>query len=1085
MKNETLHIRLKAKMRQSLTNINTWMFLTMFILLGFVAPQEAWAARAYDGNEYLYVNISDLGVDSWWGDAGAEIVVYFFNSSDNSNKWSENKYTYSSGGTKAYKVPSGTWNKFIVVRKNPSCNSISWDCDWNQTGDLTLSDDVTKNYVSKIKGTTITWDSHNPSPTITTSAASSITATSATVGGQVNNTENVKEMGIEWTQGKSGKTTTTTSTSAFTKNITGLTESTTYKYKTYVTFYTGTTKYGSEKSFTTPSACPTSVTPGTASGTKTICSGGSATVTLTEYTDDAAIQWQKSTTSSTSGFADINDATNPSYTADNLTQTTYFRAVVTLSKNDCDPITDNSGVVTITVNPLPSAPTFDAIPAQCGSYTLPAEDKNQVNVNWYTAATGGEKITSSVTTTGTYHAEAVDGTCISASRTPVQITINTKPIISISGSEEAVLYEDVTLTATATDGATVKWYEGGVEEATGTTYVVTSATATSKTVTAKAFLNGCESEVASHTVAFSAEDCNSTTTTEQRPVGKIKVMCKKPSWIGSSEKFYCYAWVNNTSTTLLGGWPGTELTQKDGDYYYVVVDANDNDIKIILNDNSEQTVDSEVLFANNVYKISATSTKSGDKYTFTNNTFGSQGTYTEPVEVTVDPEISAPAVKTVSATSVEGSGVVNFTGKIIKTGCAATSSIYYGYQFKKVGEAWPTTGVEASNTPVEGKLIPLTNSSETALHYEFSSGDITLDDGNYVFRAYIINGYNFTNGNYDQGVYYGLDKLVTVSTVKAPVTKATIQLTESDGTPVDNDKKYCVGETAYIMVESDVKYTEISWKSQQGVDIVQTRLMNMYQFVVKGNDNIVVLLSNKHNVTPAESNTIGVYTFADPVLPTVSLNKVSICSNDTVGATVKLTNVAKGQTYQLYQQIDNGNGNFTEQAIGDAKTQEDEVTDKTELVLHTLTNTAATGKYFVKTYTAQCAKDMAATQPFTFTVVDASDVFIVFEPTTATTTPWMPAKFTVNASDKYTLTVPEGVVYNIDGNKVSVKIPLPEGSIGGDEQYENVSFPQGAKTSYTIIANLATSGGVDNPCAAPAEATITLTPYVEPCTEGH
>ena len=450
-------------------------------------------------------------------------------------------------------------------------------------------------------------------------------------------------------------------------------------------------------------------------------------------------------------------------------------------------------------------------------------------------------------------------------------------------------------------------------------------------------------------------------------------------------------------------------------------------------------------------------------------------------------------MKTVSATSVEGSGVVNFTGKIIKTGCAATSSIYYGYQFKKADEDWPTSGIEASNTPEAGKLIPCTNASATALNYQFSTDVEGLEDGDYHFRAYIINGYNFTNGNYDQGVYYGLDKLVTVSTVKAPVTKATIQLTESDGTPIDIDKKYCVGETAYIMVESDVRYTEFSWKSQQGVDIVQTRLMNMYQFVVKGNYDIVVLLSNKYNDTPAESNTIEVYTFADPVLPTVSLNKVSICSNDAVGATVKLTNVVKGQTYQLYQQIDNGDDTFTENAIGSAKTQTEEVTDKTELVLHTLTNTAATGKYFVKTYTEQCAKNIAATQPFTFTVVDAAEVFISIDPASAETTPWMAAKFTVNASDKYTLNVTKGnpaepateVEVNQNGNKVSVKIPLPEGATGGEEQYENVEFPGGATTQYTITATLSATGGDDNPCATPANATITLVPYEEECTIGH
>jgi hypothetical protein len=233
-------------------------------------------------------------------------------------------------------------------------------------------------------------------------------------------------------------------------------------------------------------------------------------------------------------------------------------------------------------------------------------------------------------------------------------------------------------------------------------------------------------------------------------------------------------------------------------------------------------------------------------------------------------------------------------------------------------------------------------------------------------------------------------------------------------------------------------------------------------------------------------------TFADPILPRVSLNKVSICSNDEVGATVKLTNVVKGQTYQLYQQIDNGDDTFTEQAIGEAKTQTEEVTDKTELVLHTLNNAYTTGKYFVKTYTSDCNANIVFTQPFTFTVVDAAEVFISIDPASAETTPWMPAKFTVNASDKYTLNVTKGnpaepateVEVNQNGNKVSVKIPLPEGTQHVTGQYQNVTFPQGATTQYTITATLSATGG-DNPCAAPTSATINLVPYVEECTIGH
>ena len=72
-----------------------------------------------------------------------------------------------------------------------------------------------------------------------------------------------------------------------------------------------------------------------------------------------------------------------------------------------------------------------------------------------------------------------------------------------------------------------------------------------------------------------------------------------------------------------------------------------------------------------------------------------------------------------------------------------------------------------------------------------------------------------------------------------------------------------------------------------------------------------------------------------------------------------------------------------------------------------------------------------------------------------------------------------------NGNNVSVKIPLPEGTQHVTGQYQNVTFPQDATTSYTVTAKLVSTGGEDNPCATPASATITLTPYVEECTIGH
>ena len=722
---------------------------------------------------------------------------------------------------------------------------------------------------------------------------------------------------------------------------------------------------------------------------------------------------------------------------------------------------------TININDLPQPPSLGNYEYKTCAHASNTVDLDELadvnNVIWYQdkdEVQNPHTISIANEGTVTYTAKAVNvNGCQSATGVDFTLIVNPLPTItSISASnDKPVLFEDVVLTADGvTSGAEVKWYLGNdvTPVATGTTYTVTSETAGEVIVKAKAFLNGCESAVATKTVKFSKEDCADVTTTAEETVGKIKLLLSKPSWIGSGETFYCYAWENNTSNTLLGSWPGTELKQKEGSYYVIIVDSNNKNIKIILNDGSEQTVDSDVLNANKIYQISATSSKNSDnKYTFNSKT--DKGTYKESVTTTTPAPITDPAVKITSLTTTPGEGNINFSGQIVKTGC--DNSITYGFEYKAEGGAEWTQKVIGTNQDKDAG-------------FDFSDNTVKDLDGTYEVRAFITN---------DHITQYSDVKTIELSTSREPVKSATIELTALDGTPIEPGHKYCIGSTAYIKLTTNVNYTSASWKSNQGAEIVPTRTTNIYQFTVKGNDEIVALVSNKYNITPAESNSVLVDVYPEPISPTVSLSPNVICSNND-GATLSIASVAVGQTYVLYKYADENDNEGAEVDGYDALPCIDA---KDEL---SFTNLTQAGRYFVKTYnTDNCPSIMSASSFATLEVVDASDVFIVFEPTTATTTPWMPAKFTVNASDKYTLTVPEGVVYNIDGNKVSVKIPLPEGSTGGDEQYENVSFPQGAKTSYTIIANLATSGGVDNPCAAPAEATITLTPYVEPCTEGH
>jgi len=87
--------------------------------------------------------------------------------------------------------------------------------------------------------------------------------------------------------------------------------------------------------------------------------------------------------------------------------------------------------VTVTVNALPAAPSANAA-AICTGQT--ATLNASANANWYTVPNGGASIgqaqaytTPSLNNTVTYYMEGVNGPCVSATRTPVTVTVNPGP----------------------------------------------------------------------------------------------------------------------------------------------------------------------------------------------------------------------------------------------------------------------------------------------------------------------------------------------------------------------------------------------------------------------------------------------------------------------------------------------------------------------------------------------------------------------------------------------------------------------------------------------------------------------------------
>ena len=139
---------------------------------------ETKATVTYEEGDILFFNMKG---ESWWetASAGGGNYAYFFNNSTGMNAWSAKAVQYS-GDIYYVKVPAGTWAGVILTRNNTT-TSPSWDNDWNQTGDLTLQSD--KNYISDFANgsTSATWSTQKPS------SNASLAANSATINVGVSN----------------------------------------------------------------------------------------------------------------------------------------------------------------------------------------------------------------------------------------------------------------------------------------------------------------------------------------------------------------------------------------------------------------------------------------------------------------------------------------------------------------------------------------------------------------------------------------------------------------------------------------------------------------------------------------------------------------------------------------------------------------------------------------------------------------------------------------------------------------------------------------------------------------------------------
>ena len=737
-----------------------------------------------------------------------------------------------------------------------------------------------------------------------------------------------------------------------------------------------------------------------------------------------------------SNWADFGYIVSPSYSKDitvaggnitatitpgTLTQGKAYQIRACVTNNSCSDLnnyaafnTNNDITYTVPCNPVQQPQLTKNEYSVCKSDTEKVNLNTLAgvyNVNWYKENNKVADPTQvAITTEGTtnYVVKAVNGLCESEG-VDFYLTVNPLPTITeISGNNSAVLNQEVLLTATGDNIESVAWSAnpGSITpNPDDSKYaILTHNSAGDVAVTATATsAAGCKSAEATKTVKFSAEDCSNSDVTIEST--KIEIWCRETGSSQAGSDLICYAWYNDgsnhelnsdntnkgtkTSVTKTSDIEGQEYTYRV--WEFDMQNYGDYDVYVIFKKSRTawdwQTSDIKAGKRNNRYFFT---------YDGSQNEQSNRGKiYSESQSLSVTTHsIFAPAVNTVSVTSQVGSGVVNFTGQVVKTGCAANDQIWVGYQYKLATEEWPTTGIEAVGTAGANPLVLNPLGHPNGL--DRFTADIPLTDGTYDFRAYVINGYDRGNSsNYDQGVYYGLDKRVTVSLQQQAITTVNIYHANEKGEEITNPT-YCAGTTAYIKLTHDgTPYKgDVVWTSTANHDFSKVEgKENLFSYTVKGEDNVTASVKNDENKDYVSSEPLKIKVYPVPNMPNFTIDKTAICSNDAVGAVITITNPQVGITYQVYKKV------------GDNETTHGDPVPYNNGTL-TINSIKTAGTYFVKAWNEQCKdKVERSLTEAAVTIVDAEDNSIAITPTSKEVNPWMPTTFIVTKKGSYNYTL--------------------------------------------------------------------------------
>ncbi|WP_074241798.1 Ig-like domain-containing protein [Chitinophaga niabensis] len=232
----------------------------------------------------------------------------------------------------------------------------------------------------------------------------------------------------------------------------------------------------------------------------TVCAGAQATLTATA-SDSTTVRWYTVPTGGTPVF------TGKVFTTPVLNATTtYYAESFRASTNCANPIRTSATIQVLTVPQTPQILSGDTAICAGNSAILRARAVDPAHtIRWFLSSTGGTAVsldslfvTGALTTTTVFYAEAYNGSCGSAVRVPVTVTVGTAPNDPVLESGNLTICSGTSATlrvTSATTGITINWYtvqSGGTPVSTGAQFTTPAlSTTTIYYVEATSTAGGC------------------------------------------------------------------------------------------------------------------------------------------------------------------------------------------------------------------------------------------------------------------------------------------------------------------------------------------------------------------------------------------------------------------------------------------------------------------------------------------------------------------------------------------------------------------------------------------------------------------